>query len=377
VPARTIDVGALLHALDGGAPWVLLDVRNDAEVAAWQVEARRPVDRLHVPYFAFLDEPATIFPRLPRDREIAVVCAKGGASAMVADVLCDAGFRACTVDGGMAAYGDHLEPVRLAIAPPLAIWQLLRRGKGCLSYVVAAGGEALIVDPSRHVERYEALAREHGLRIVHVVDTHVHADHVSGARSLAARSGAVYRVDAGPGVVLGHPATTPRDGECLRLGDVEVRALAAPGHTPGSWAYLVDERYLLSGDTLFVRGVGRPDLGGQTEAWARDLFRTLHARLASLSDDTVILPAHFAGAEEIGDDGTVGVRLGALRGTPAFRLDSEGAFVAAISAAVTPAPAAYAEIVRTNLGVAGTSDEERIAEWELGPNHCAARPRTT
>jgi glyoxylase-like metal-dependent hydrolase (beta-lactamase superfamily II) len=151
---------------------------------------------------------------------------------------------------------------------------------------------------------------------------------------------------------------------------IEVRAVSAPGHTPGSTCYLVDGTHLLTGDTLFVSGVGRPDLGGRAAEWGRDLFETLTRRLAGLPPETVVLPAHYGGPEEISGDGVVSGRLGDLRrAVPEMRIPTADAFVAAVAAAVTDPPPAYASIIRTNLGE--PASEEAIAEWELGKNRCA------
>lgn len=147
--------------------------------------------------------------------------------------------------------------------------------------------------------------------------------------------------------------------------------MATPGHTPGSSAYLIGRRHLLTGDTLFVGSIGRPDLGGHAVAWGRALFRTLTERLGALPDDTEVLPAHYAGASEVGPDGVVSGRLGHLRRTvPELRLATEEAFVEALTAPLTTAPAAYGDIIRVNLGQ-GTAAPETVTEWELGKNQCA------
>lgn len=198
-----IGIKELLRRIDAGDPLLLLDVRNDEEFEDWRVEGRRPVDTVHIPYFTFVEDADGVLARLPRDRQIVTICAKGGASVLVADMLDAAGLRAGSVDGGMVAYGEYLEPVRVPLSSKAAarfeLWQINRRGKGCLSYVVRAGADALVVDPSRHVGWYEGFVQGLGARIVSVLDTHVHADHVSGGPELATRSGASYFVSAGDG----------------------------------------------------------------------------------------------------------------------------------------------------------------------------------
>src|SRR5262249_46295863 len=146
--------------------------------------------------------------RLPRDRDIVVLCAQGGSSAMVVDMLREAGIAARNVAGGMVAYGEYLEPVKVPFDDDRVggseIWQVNRRGKGCLSYVVRAAGDAIVVDPSKDVQWYETFVRQLGAKIVRVLDTHVHADHLSGGPALAARSGVPYHVNVGEDSELGH-----------------------------------------------------------------------------------------------------------------------------------------------------------------------------
>jgi glyoxylase-like metal-dependent hydrolase (beta-lactamase superfamily II)/rhodanese-related sulfurtransferase len=382
-PVPTVEVGELLHRLDRGESVLLLDVRNQDEHESWKLEARRPVETVHVPYFDFIEDAEAAFARVPRDRELVVLCAKGGSSEMVVELLGDAGVRSRNVSGGMIAYGVYLEATRLPLpasdAARFSVFQVNRRGKGCLSYMIVAGGEAVVVDPSRHVPWYEAFAAEQGARIVQVLDTHVHADHVSGAPELARRLGVAYFVSAGAGFELRHPVTPLADGQQLRLGgergvSIEVRVIRTPGHTPGSTCFLVDGQLLLTGDTLFVSSVGRPDLGGHVEEWGRDLFFSLRDRFADLAAATRVLPAHYSGIAEISPEGLVSARLGDLRATvPELQIGTPEEFVSAVRGAVKDPPAAYAEIIRVNLGA--SASEEQVSEWELGKNQCAATAR--
>ncbi len=234
----------------------------------------------------------------------------------------------------------------------------------------------MVVDPSRTAPWYEGFAAERGARVTRVLDTHVHADHVSGGPALARRLGVPYFVAAGEGFLLEQPATALLDGQQVRLGgevgvSIEVRVLRTPGHTPGSTSFLVGGKYLLTGDTLFVAGVGRPDLGGHVVEWGHALFDTLHRRLADLPGETRVLPAHYSGMGEISPEGVVWGRLGELRRTvPEMQIATADAFVEAVRRGVAEPPSAYGEIIRVNLGAAAT--EEKISEWELGKNQCAA-----
>jgi glyoxylase-like metal-dependent hydrolase (beta-lactamase superfamily II) len=379
--AQPIEVGALLARLDRGDDLLVLDVRNDDDFERWRLEARRPVPTLHLPYFEFIEDPQAAAVRVPRGGAIAVLCAYGGSSEYVVEALREAGIPARNVAGGMVAYGDLLEALRVPTpGTDSEIWQINRRGKGCLSYVLVCRGEAVVVDPARQVDWYSAFVRARDARLARVLDTHVHADHVSGGPALAAAHGAPYFVSAGPGAPVNHAVTALADGERLRLGGdggvtLEVKLIESPGHTPGSTCYLVGERWLLTGDTLFVGGVGRPDLGGQVDPWGRALFRTLRARLAALGDDVVVLPAHWAGAHEMGPDGVVAARLGDLRRRlPELALPDEDAFVAAVKAGMSEPPEAYARMVGVNLGLEA-AEPDKLAEWELGKNQCAATPR--
>ena len=359
---------------------MLLDVRNQDEYESWKLEPRRPVETVHVPYFDFIEDGDAAIARVPRGRELVVLCAKGGSSEMVVELLKDAGVRAANVAGGMLAYGVYLEPVRLPLeageAGRFELWQVNRRGKGCLSYVIVSGGEAVVVDASRHAEWYEGFALERGARIVQVLDTHVHADHVSGGPELARRAQAPYYVSAGAGFELRQPVTPLGDGQQIRLGgeggvSIEVRVIRTPGHTPGSTSFLVGGRYLLTGDTLFVASVGRPDLGGHVVEWGRELYASLKQRLADLPAETRVLPAHFGSQAEIGAEGVVWGRLGELRASvPELQLADADAFVDAVRGAVKEPPPAYAEIIKLNLGA--QASEEQVALWELGKNQCAA-----
>lgn len=374
----SISIADLLRKIDSGEPFLLLDVRNEEEYARWKVEGRHPVDTLHRAYFDYIED-ETLLDQVPRDRgPIYAICAKGDSSDLIAEMLRDHGADARNVAGGMIAYGEFLQPVRVPLDPDeesrFEIWQMNRRGKGCLSYVIRSGAEAVVVDPSRNIAEYEKFVEGLGAKIVDVFDTHVHADHISGGPALAPRHHARYFVAGRPGI------EGADDGEQIRLGGAEgvtvtLKILSTPGHTPGSTSFLIGRKHLLTGDTLFVDSVGRPDLGGHVVEWGKMLFHTLTDRFAKLPDELVILPAHYAGTSEIDADGVVRGRLGILRKTvPELQIRSETEFVEAMKKALTTPPAVYEKIIQVNLGER-TVDEETASEWELGKNQCAASMR--
>ncbi len=341
---------------------LLLDVREPEEVAAWAIPGV-----LNIP----LGELAARHGELPLDRQVVVVCASGNRSSQATTFLERAGYRAANLTGGMAAWVSVYDAASRPLAGGLLV-QVRRRGKGCLSYLVGAGDEAFVIDPSREVELYRQVAGQLGWRITRVFDTHLHADHISGARELAERTGASLHLS--PFDTFDFEHLPLDDGERFVLpGGLEfsVAALHTPGHTQGSVVFVVGEEAVLTGDTLFVDGVGRPDLAERAEEFARNLHRSLHARVLGLPDEALVFPAHYASTSVVVPGEPVAVPLGTLRASlPALGLDEE-AFVAWALARLTERPPNYAEIIRANMGRTSARPED-LALLEAGPNRCSA-----
>lgn len=185
------------------------------------------------------------------------------------------------------------------------IQQFFVDGLGCASYLVGceAAGVAAVVDPERDVSRYLEAAAKRNLKITHILETHLHADHVSGNTDLAARTGATIYLPARAGATFPH--TPLHDGDRLRLGNVQIEARHTPGHTPESMTLLVtdtmraDEPWMaFTGDVLFVGDVGRPDLvsADAAEALAADLHESLFEKLLTMDDGLLVYPGHGAGS---------------------------------------------------------------------------------
>lgn len=230
-----------------------------------------------------------------------------------------------------------------------------------LSYLFGCGSchVAIAVDPVLGDEdRFIAEAAQQDVKITHVIDTHLHADHYSGGRALAARAGAAYALHESNVGRVGYDFMPLREGQRLTLGNVVVDVLHTPGHTSDSICLLVaDQRrasapwFTLTGDTLFVGAVGRPDLAGQETEMAGQLYDSLHQKLLRLPDELEIYPGHQAGSAcGAGISGKPASTIGfERRWNPLLALD-RAAFITALTETLPPRPAEMARIVAANLG---------------------------
>jgi glyoxylase-like metal-dependent hydrolase (beta-lactamase superfamily II) len=362
-PLREIDADELKTRLERGERLVLLDVRTPEEYGPWHIDGTVNIPVQHVLAGEFGD--------LPRDREVITICSHGNRSATAAQALGTAGYRVTSLRGGMVAWNRVFDAVQVPLALPGdgRLVQVRRVGKGCIGYVLVSDGQAAVVDPPCRVERLLPLIEAHGARAAHVLDTHQHADHVSGARRFAARTGAVLhlnprdeyaRLDFEP---LG-------DGDILTVGRSAVRALHAPGHTPGSTLFEIDGRALLTGDTLFVEGVGRPDLRDRARAFAEDLYLTYQRRLRPLPDALLVLPGHYGPDVPFAFKEAIAAPLGGLKRQIPLFAASRDQFVAYVTSRVPERPANAEAIIALNRGEKPcVPDESEVLEE--GPNRCA------
>jgi glyoxylase-like metal-dependent hydrolase (beta-lactamase superfamily II)/rhodanese-related sulfurtransferase len=384
-------VQRLDEALDRGDELFILDVRNAEEFARTPIEGRAAIRASNVPYFAMLeyaddDDLAGAIARyaqrhlgdvLPKEMPILTVCAKGGTSQLVAEGLQRLGYRVGNLAGGIAAWNDAYVARTAAADDAAAIVQIARPARGCLSYLIESAGRAAVIDPARHIDQYVTLANERKLTIDLVIDTHAHADHVSGGPALAARIGAPYYLHPYDAIhpvdlVPARVAYTPlSDGLSLTLGGARLQVLWIPGHTLGNTAVLVDGRWLLAGDSIFIESIARPDLGGRADTWTELHYQSLR-RLLAMPDETLILPGHFSRRSEAGADGVFGRTLGELRASNhdlAPAADDSDAFAKYIQASLPAWTPEYVEIKRINAGLRQAHDEQ-LAELETGKNQC-------
>jgi hydroxyacylglutathione hydrolase len=235
--------------------------------------------------------------------------------------------------------------------------QVLHDDLGCASYVVADGGEAAVVDPKWEIEDYLELAREHGFRITEILETHNHADHVSGRGRLARATGATIHIPEDADVAFDHKPIG--DGDEVAVGDVRIRAVATPGHRPEHTAYVVidgaraDSPWLaITGDSLFVGDLARPDLAVERSEGARGLFGSLH-RLLELDDFAEVWPGHIGGSlcGGAGMSQKPGSTIGfERRFNPFARIADEPEFIRELTSHLSPPPPNFEGIVALNSG---------------------------
>jgi glyoxylase-like metal-dependent hydrolase (beta-lactamase superfamily II) len=365
----TIDVKTLRDLLDQQQPVTVLDIRRAEDRAEWAIPGS-----LHTPAYDALkanDPNALVGVNLPADRPVVTVCGAGVTSLIAAEQLRARGFEALSLAGGMKAWSlawNSAEVPPLARQSQAQVIQVRRTGKGCLSYLIGSQGSAAVIDAALEPEIYLELVRRYGWTITAVLDTHIHADHLSRARRLAEQSGArLYLPDQERAT---YSFSLLRDGAVLNIGAAQLVALHTPGHTLESTSYLLDGQVLFTGDTLFLAGVGRPDLeANPAEARQRAhlLYRSLQ-RLLTLAPETLILPGHTS--EPIAfDSQPVAAPLAQVREQVKLLSTPEEAFVESLLARIPPTPPNHHRIV--TLNESGAMFEGDPTDLEAGANRCA------
>jgi len=356
--------------------FVLLDVRNEKDFTNWSVEGPEFFPYINIPYFNFMEDVQGSVERIPKGEKVRIVCAKEGSAKYVADLLVQNGFADVGyLKQGIVGWGNAIVPKKVSKDDDAYIlYQFIRPGKASCSYLLVSQKEAMVFDPSRNIEEYQKVAKKHGAKIVKSFETHRQADYISGSPQLAQEKGCTVMVNSldFEGAAFPYEPIVPGKAYSFSKKGPKVVALHTPGHTMGSTCYLVDNKYLLSGDTIFINTAGRPDLGGKWQEWARELYLTLMLRMRGLSDEVIVLPGHYTSWREANCSHIFEAPLGALRESViAFRLPNEKKFAEFIQDNMRPQPGVYAEIRRVNGGWLKVSAEEADT-MDLGKNECGA-----
>ena len=375
---REMTVEELSRQIDAGTPVQVVDVRPPERVATGRIGGI-PERRFHnLSSLQLMTRRRAAVAALEPGVLTAVVCNRGNESRMAAGLLARLGFEAVSVQGGMEAWMRLVVPRDIAPPPGVdRVVQFDRVGKGALGYLVMSGGEAVIIDPPRDASSCLRVIAAEGARLVGVIDTHVHADYVSGAPRLAAQfaipyhlhpADAVYPYDGRPGRV---PFSSLEHDGTVAVGATWLRACHTPGHTLGSLTLLLGDQMAFTGDFLFVNAIGRPDLAGHTAEWAGDLWDSLSLAKREWPGAMQIYPAHYGAQSERRPDCVVGSTFASLlERLEALRIADRDAFIAWVLERESPFPEAYRRIKAINIGLVSVPEDE-AEELEVGRNECA------
>jgi len=368
----TWTVEQLIARLESGELVHIVDIREAGEYEDWHIPGS-----FNVPVYDTLSRgddqlAAEDLAGVSSTGPVVTVCRHGHTSQRAASILAERGQAAASLEGGMQAWSGAWTAVPLSMpdSASAVLIQVRRNGKGCLSYLLGSCGEAAIVDPAVDASVYENLARKYGLTIKYVLESHIHADHVSRAQALAKESGAALMLPQNDRVQFTYEPVG--DGQVIRVGEVEMEVLSTPGHTSESVCYLVAGQCLLSGDTVFVDAIGRPDLekGDQgAHAGAEQLYQSLHERVLTQSDDVWVYPGH-TGLPVAFERIPIGGRLGTIRADVALLSASRDDFIQHIVASLPAKPPNFQAVIAVNEGRTGLGSTDPL-DLEAGPNRCA------
>ena len=360
--------------------FLLLDVRNDVEFGRFKVEGPFGFEMVNVPYMEFIEHEAESVTRVPGGKPVRIVCAKEGSAKFVAEILRRHGFPdVAYLREGIKAWGNLLAPIRVdGVDDPYALYQVRRPGKASLSYGLVYNGEMMVFDPAKNIAAYRQIAEAQASRITRVFETHRQADYISGSRFLHQSAGAEIMAPEPDFKGARFPYTPVRDGEVypFKGGGPEVRAVHTPGHTPGSTSYLIDGRFFLSGDTVFIRSIGRPDLGGMAAEWSEQLFHTMTEKIVPLDDSIQVLPGHYMDWAEANEKLIFTASCAEIKSmnSDIYNIKDPAAFYDFIRDNLRPQPEEYAKIREINAGLVEV-DEQGQDILDLGKNECAASAR--
>lgn len=358
ITGKTISPDLLHSKLDGNDDVFILDVRNSDEFSEFQIKGS-----INIPLGELFE--SDIVQKIPKNKPIVTVCPKGNRAMVANFVLEKQGISAQTLEGGLSGWNQVLVPVTISDKPTHII-QVQKIGKGCLSHIVESEGQAIVIDPLYPVQKYLDIAKENGFTIIHVFDTHQHADHISGVRELAKLANAKGHFSK----YEGYDFDTDFVGndDAISFGRSSLRVIHTPGHTPGSLSYLVDEKYVFTGDILFVESIGRPDLRDKAEEFTEELYDTLHNKLLQLPDKTMIFPTHQSKKAKPVNNAYYST-ISQSKKLPWLDIPKQE-FVNKVLDITVPRPMNYQKIINVNKGALELVSSE-IPDMEIGPNRCA------
>ena len=362
---QEINTNTLREWLDAGKKINVLDVRPLHEREEWRIP-----DSAHADVYDELknnNPDALRSVDLDKSIPVVTVCAAGKSSLKAAELLKNSGYEAYSLQGGMKAWSISWNTATTAF-DDFEIIQLRRTGKGCLSYIIIADGEAMIIDASLPIEVYQDFVEQRGLILKHVADTHIHADHLSRTKQLAEKHGLQPSLPSNDKVK--YPFNPVADGQSFSIGKIKVKAIHTPGHTQESTCYLIDDKVLLTGDTLFINGIGRPDLNASKEEAKKKATQLLHSiqKLIRVDQSIIVMPGHTSQPVAFDKQPIQSVLREVLENLPLLK-ESEQEFVQSLLKRIPNPPENYQKIVEKNIS--GDFADINPIDLEAGANRCA------
>lgn len=356
--------------------FLLLDVRNNEEFEKFRVEGPYLKETQNLPYFEFLEAEEESLKKVSLENKIRIVCAKEGSAKYVADILVNAGARDVGyLTGGIGLWADLLMPMEIEKNERFALYQFVRPGKASLSYGLVCKDEFFVFDPARTADFYLEFARKQDLKLTRIFETHLQADYISGNQEIVKSAKASILAHADDFSTAVFPYQAVRDGEVIPCNDgsVSIKVVHTPGHTPGNTSYLIDDQFFVSGDAVFIKSIGRPDLGGKVEEWSALLFQTIQNVLMKMDPAIQVLPGHYMDWSEMNGQGRFVESLGMIiqNNSEIYHCTDKGEFTQFIKANMRTQPEVYAEIRKVNAGLIDPPEEERKT-MDIGKNECAA-----
>lgn len=356
--------------------FLLLDVRNATDFGRFKVEGPFSIQTLNVSYFDFMEIEDECIAQLPaKETKIRIVCAKEGSAKFVAEILEKHGFTDVGyLAGGIKSWGNLLIPKLLNPGGSYELYQFIRPGKGSCSYGLISNNQMMVFDPSRSHDYYIQFAEEKQCKIIGTVETHLQADYIAGSRVISEQTGALFYANEGDFAGAKLDYISLQDGQEIGFanGGPSVKVQFAPGHTPGSTMYNIDNTYIITGDIIFIKSIGRPDLGGKVDEWSGTLFATIK-QVAEMDGSLIVLPGHFIDWDEANSEMTFAESLQKARelNKSIYAIDNPADFLAFIKDNMREQPPEYAQIRLVNANLKAV-DDENAEVLDLGKNECAA-----
>ena len=308
---------------------------------------------------------------IANDNQVITVCRTGVRSLHAVNELQGTGLFVKSLRGGIVAWSNTYVTSEVHVPDALSgrMIQMRRLSKGCTSYLIGDGNECVVVDPSSRIDEYVGAAKREGFRVTHVIDTHKHADHISGARRLASATGAQLHLSPMDGYYFeGYRPLVDATTIGFENDQVRILSIHTPGHTQGSMSLLVNECMLLSGDTLFIDGIGRPDLHGSVEESAKQLYHTCQKLFDELDAKAMVLPAHFGPGTDLMSTAPITAPISLVEARISGTDLTDPRSVAGLVCNV-PKPANYEAILQINSGE--DNPEPSVVDLlEEGHNRC-------